>query len=270
MSVRKRVKRWLYGSVPGLAGSFPYFGTRVFFPKNAYIFTIVCEEGIYEKELLRHIQAVVTAGSWYFDVGANIGLMSVPVLQSCANVHVLSFEPSPNSRPYLLKTWDNCPWKSRWKVVEKAAGDRSKSVQMSLSPRDLGGFDSIRYTERVKRAGVVTIEMTTIDAEWRALGKPPVSCMKLDVEGAELMALSGAQELIAAARPFIIMEWFEQNFKHYGCKAEDLMTTAENLNYDLFSSAHLTPISSRQILKMQLGLTASFVLIPRTPVRSLD
>ena len=63
--------------MPGLAGSFPYFGTRVFFPKNAYIFTIVCEEGIYEKELLRHIQTVVKAGSWYFDVGANIGLMSV-------------------------------------------------------------------------------------------------------------------------------------------------------------------------------------------------
>ena len=149
---------------------------------------------------------------------------------------------------------------------KRLLGTAQKSVQMSLSPRDLGDFDSIRYTQRVKRSGVVTIEMTTIDAEWRALGRPPVSCMKLDVEGAELMALSGAQELIAAARPFIIMEWFEQNFKHYGCKAEDLITIADDLDYDLFSSAHLTPISSRQILKMQLGLTGSFVLVPRTHV----
>jgi FkbM family methyltransferase len=264
MSVRKRVKKLLYGSVPGLAGSFPYFGTRVFFPKKAYIFEIVCEEGIYEGELLRHIQGVVKAGSWYFDVGANVGLMSVPVLQSCANVNVLSFEPSPNSLPYLLKTWENCPWQGRWKVIEKAAGDRSELVQMSLSPRELSGFDGIKHTQRVKHAGVVTIEMTTIDAEWRALGRPLVSCIKLDVEGAELRALSGAQETIAAARPLIVMEWFEQNFKHYGCNAEDLITIAGNLDYDLFSSAHLTPISSRQILKMQLGLTASFVLVPRT------
>jgi FkbM family methyltransferase len=270
MSVRKRLKRWLYQSVPGLAGSFPYFGTHVFFARNAYIFTLVCEEGIYEQELLRHVQTVVKAGSWYFDVGANIGLMSVPVLQSCTNVHVLSFEPSPNSRPYLLKTWENCPWKSRWKVVEKAVGDHPGTVQMSLSPRELGGFDSIRYTQRVKHAGVATIEMTTIDAEWRALGRPPVSCMKLDVEGAELMALSGAQELISAARPFIFVEWFEQNFKHYGCKAEDLIAVADDLQYDLFSSAHLTPISSGQILKMHLSQTAYFVLIPRTPVHSLN
>jgi FkbM family methyltransferase len=270
MSVRKRVKRWLYGYVPGLAGSFPYFGTRVFFPNNAYIFTIVCEEGIYEKELLRHIQTVVKPSSWYFDVGANIGLMSVPVLQSCTNVHVLSFEPSPNSRPYLRKTWENCPWKSRWKVVEKAAGDRSESVQMSLSPRHLGGFDGIRYTQRVTSAGVVTIEMTTIDAEWHALGRPPVSCLKLDVEGAELMALSGARELIAAARPFIFVEWYEQNFKHYGCKADDLIVTANSLNYDLFSGAQLTPIPSPEILQMQLGMTASFVLAPRTPVHPLN
>src|SRR5262249_34958967 len=135
------------------------------------------------------------------------------------------------------------------------------------SPRDLGGYDSIRYTQRVKRSTVVTVEMTTIDAEWRALGKPPVSCIKLDVEGAELTALSGARELIAAGRPLIIMEWFEQNFKHYGCNAEDLITIADDLDYDLLS-AHLTPISSRNILKMHLGLTASFILVPRMHVPS--
>jgi FkbM family methyltransferase len=250
--------------MPWLAGSFPYCGTRVFFPKNAYIFTIVCEEGIYEKEVLRHIQTVVKPGSWYFDVGANIGLLSVPVLRSCTHVHVLSFEPSPNSRPYLLKTWENCPWKNRWKIIEKAAGDRPESSHMSLSPPHLGGYDGIKHTQRVKRSDIVTVEMTTIDTEWRALGRPPVSCMKLDVEGAELLALSGAREMIAVARPFIIMEWFEQNFKHYGYNAEDLIVTADELDYDLFSSAHLTPISSWQILKMQLGLTASFVLVPRT------
>src|SRR5262249_35971080 len=152
-------------------------------------------------------------------------------------------------RSYLLKTWDNSPWKSRWKIIEKAVGDRSGSVQMSLSPRNLGGFDGIKHTERVRSTGVATVEMTTIDTEWRYLGRPEVSCMKLDVEGAELLALSGGSEMIATSRPFIFIEWYEQNFRHFGCKAEDLLTTANNLKYDLFSSGCLAPISSRQILQ---------------------
>lgn len=134
---------------------------------------------------------------------------------------------------------------------------------MSLSPQNLGGFDGIRHTERVRSTGVTTVDMTTIDTEWRGLGRPVVSCMKLDVEGAELLALSGGSEMIATSRPFIFIEWYEQNFKHFGCKAEDLFTTANDLNYDLFSSGYLAPISSRQILQMQMGLTASFVLVPR-------
>src|SRR5262249_50099124 len=117
MSFRGIAKKWIYGHCPGLSGAFPYFGTRVFFPKNAFIFKIVCSEGIYEHELLRQIEGVLRPGSWYFDVGANVGLMSVPVLSMRNDVRVLSIEASPNSHPYLHKTWSESPWKDRWTTV---------------------------------------------------------------------------------------------------------------------------------------------------------
>jgi hypothetical protein len=59
----------------------------------------------------------------------------------------------------------------------------------------------------------------------------------------------------------------EQNFKHYGCKAEDLIAVADDLQYDLF---YLTPIASGQILKMHLSQTAYFVVIPKMLVHSLN
>ena len=89
----------------------------------------------------------------------------------------------------------------------------------------------------------------------------------MSLQVAEPMALLCAQELISAARPFIFLEWFEQNFKHYGCKAEDLIAVADDLQYDLF---YLTPIVSGQILKMHLSQTAYFVVIPRMLVHSLN
>src|SRR5262249_24120728 len=120
MQIRKIVKRLVYGHCPGFAGRGPGFGSRGFFPMKAQIFDILCEEGIYESEILRLVQKVVTPHSWYFDVGANVGLMSIPILQMDNNVHVLSFEPSRNSYPYLQKTWAECRWKERWKTVFKA------------------------------------------------------------------------------------------------------------------------------------------------------
>jgi FkbM family methyltransferase len=137
----------------------------VFFPKNSYIFLTACDEGIYENEVLRHIQTAVNAGSWYFDVGANIGLPSVPVLRSCTYVNVLSCGPSPNSRPYLFKTWENCRWKSWWKIIEKAVGDRSESSHMSLPPPQLRAYDCIKHTHRVKRSGVVDCGTLTTQLE---------------------------------------------------------------------------------------------------------
>src|SRR5207244_2025873 len=84
-------------------------------------------------DLLKLIRGLVTPGTWYFDVGANIGLMSVPVLQSVHDCHVLSLEPSPNSYPFLERTWLESPWKDRWVVKIKAAGAQSGQVEFCLS-----------------------------------------------------------------------------------------------------------------------------------------
>ena len=40
--LRQRLKYWLYGSCPGIAGSFNYFGTRVRFPKGSLGFRAAC------------------------------------------------------------------------------------------------------------------------------------------------------------------------------------------------------------------------------------
>lgn len=37
MTLRQHIKTWLYGSCPGFAGRFPYFGVTVHFPRNSVI-----------------------------------------------------------------------------------------------------------------------------------------------------------------------------------------------------------------------------------------
>lgn len=270
MSLRKSVKKWLYGKCPGFAGAFPYFGTRVHFPRNAFVFEIACDEGIYEQHLLDQILGAIEPGSWYFDVGSNVGLMSVPVLYTLKDVRVLSFEPSPNSFPHLKKTWEGSPWKDRWTLVSKAAGDRVGETEYSLSEATHAGYDGMKPTNRVKSVASRTVPVTTLDAEWKALGLPPVSCIKMDIEGAEMQAIAGGRELIAAMRPYIFLEWYEQNFKCFGNEAGDLLEAAERFDYDVVAEPNLSVIRSARVLAMQMRRTAAFVMVPRdTPGQQL-
>ena len=262
MSLRKTLKKLIYGKVPGFRGSFPYFGTRVFFPHNDSVFEIACDDGIYEQELLSQIQGAVKPGSWYFDVGANIGLMSIPVLCAMKDVRVLSFEPSPNSRRYLHRTWSESPWKDRWKIVLKAVGDKTGETEFFMSESNLGGFDGIKWTGRVRTVGTEIVPMTTLDEEWRSLGRPLVSCMKLDIEGAEMRALRGARELMQSVRPHIFLEWYHENFRCFDSEPQDLLKTAREFGYDVIAIPTISLVQSLPVLLMQMRRTASFALVP--------
>ena len=265
MWLRKTVKKFVYRYIPGVSGAFPYFGTRVFFPKDAFIFDLVCEEGIYEGELLRQIRGVVRPESWYFDVGANIGLMSVPILQMAENVRVVSFEPSSNSWPCLEKTWRHCPWKDRWKIVRKAVSDHVGEERLFRSAKRFGGYDGLRNTKRAPNTGTEKVPVTTLDEEWNRLGCPSVTCLKLDVEGAELEVLSGARDLIRSAAPHVFLEWYEENFRCFGREAQDLLRMADELEYDVISIPNLNVIRSSTFLSLHMRVSASFVLMPRVP-----
>jgi FkbM family methyltransferase len=264
MRARGRLKWLLHSYFPGFTGWFRYYGTRVYFPRRALIFDLACEQGLYEADLTRTIQALVRPGTWYFDLGANIGLMSVPVLATRPDCHVLSFEPSPNALPFLERTRQESPWSSRWQIRGKAAAREPGQVEFAVGPTAVGGYDGMRHTERMQLERRVAIEATTVDAEWRALGSPDVSVIKLDIEGAELHALEGAQQTIAACRPSILLEWYEANFKWYGHEATDLLKFARDSGYELVVLPTLSPVTSPNILAVQLSLTSAFMLVPES------
>jgi FkbM family methyltransferase len=263
MTIRKTLKKWIYRYTPGLAGRFPYFGTRVHFPPHALIWDILCEQGIYDDALRLQIRSTMQPGAWFFDVGSNIGLMSVHVLSEMKDSRVLSFEPSPNTRSYLQKTWDGSPWKDRWTVNTSAVADRVGETSFSISPQSYAGFDGIMHTGRQEKVATVVVPMTTLDEEWKALGRPRVCCIKMDIEGAEGLALSGAKELVKAERPHIFLEWYEPNFAPFGGKAEAILEYAAEFQYDVIAMPSLSVILSASLLRMQMQITGDFALVPR-------
>lgn len=265
MTLRRRLKQWLYGSCPGIAGAFPYFGTRIYFPQASIVFEAACAAGIYEADNLRVLQAFAAPGTTVFDVGANIGLMSVPVLAAKSDVRVVSFEAAPTTLQYLMRTREGSAFRDRWEIVAKAAGGAAGTVEFQVGTAGEGAYDGFRHTGRASLEKVITVEVTTLDLEWRRRGSPAVSAIKIDVEGAELDVLDGAAECIAACCPAIVAEWSQRNIAAYGRAVDDLLSSARRIGYRLWTIPQFAEIGDTVALQMHSSLTESYLLYPGSP-----
>lgn len=262
MRVRGLAKRLLFGATPFFRGRFRYYGQVVYFPLGSSTFECACEEGIYERDATNLILALAKPGTTYFDVGANIGLLSVPVLSVCPTVKVVSIEASPDTLPFLRKTQLRAQRSSNWVVISAAVAAKAGEAEFWSCGGAMGAFDGLRDTGRGGRKRVVRVAVRTLDDIWREQGCPPVSIVKMDIEGGEYQALQGATELISQACPTFIIEWNEKNFAAYGVKAEELLSLCEKMSYKLYACPNLISIGTRALLKMAMTQTETFILVP--------
>jgi FkbM family methyltransferase len=272
-SLRLKARKWLYSSCPGFAGAFPYYdGTKVYFPKNSIIFTMACKQEVYEQANVSLLQSLVKPDSFYFDIGANIGLMAIPILNYSCSCRVVSFEPSPSVLPFLKRTVENSPYRDRWKIIEKATGSQVGFAEFFTSNSGMEAYSSFRDTHRGDTPIKLEIPVTTLDTEWNALGQPAVSVIKIDVEGAELQVLEGAIQCIEREKPCILVEWNSTNFEAYRFAPDQLLKFADSIGYQVFSVLvnfsnyppfNILPVSDSTSLKLQMLSTESFLLAPK-------
>jgi FkbM family methyltransferase len=264
MTFKKSLKHWYYDKCPGVAGAFPYYGTKVHFRPGSMLFRVACEQGVYEAANLDLLAGLARPGAWHFDIGGNIGLMAAPILARVPECHVLSCEPSANVLPYLQRTAAESPFADRWTVIPKAVGARVGIVKFTLHSPSNSPYDGMRATDRVASDHrEVEVELTTIDAEWKRLGLPRVSAIKIDVEGAELDVLKGASECLKKEKPPILLEWNAKNLAAYKCPPETLLTFALELDWQVFALPNMVEVRTPRELSWHMIRTESFFLALR-------
>lgn len=258
------LKQWFYGSCPGVAGTFPYFGVRTHFPRNSLIFRLACNQGIYEADNMRLLLSGLRPGTTIFDIGANIGLMSIPLLAREPSITVVSVEPSPANHASLKRTADGSRFRDRWEVVKMAVSDHEGEAELHCAPDAFGAFDSLANTERTEITRTVRVPLTTLDRLWEQRGHPDVSVIKLDVEGAELSALHGSRKCLRATRPLLLVEWTESNLRGFDVPIKALLGFAHEIDYDVFAMPALTRVNTAMHLRSLMQFGESFVLLPRS------
>jgi FkbM family methyltransferase len=163
--------------------------------------------GTYEFELQRAIGDWVQPGWVVYDVGANIGYISLLLAKAVGNEgRVFSFEALPlnverlgaNLRLNALESWVN--------VIHGAVGATSTPVRFLIGPSGAMG-------KAAGSAGRTEGHRETIEVPGYALDdfvfqqdNPPPQVVKMDIEGGEVLALPGMQRILAEYRPLVFVE----------------------------------------------------------------
>jgi FkbM family methyltransferase len=243
-------------------------GGPLYFPKNSMVALGLLESGHWEPDVTALLAIAVKPASVAFDIGANIGVSALAMLNKQADVRVVSIEPSPTVLPHLQRTRDESRFRERWEIVPKAATEHAghEIVFTVLAGDGADVFEGIRNTGRSSAAtNEIKVPTTSVDAEWQARGKPMVSVIKIDVEGAELGVLAGAAECLATCRPIVLTEWCPKNFVVYGSRAEDMLRMSASAGYDAFLVPALYPLAADpRVLPFQLATHENLLLLPRS------
>ncbi len=94
------------------------------------------------------------------------------------------------------------------------------------------------------------------------MGRPDVSIVKIDVEGAEGLVLDGGPALFEAQRPAVLIEWHEPYLRRFETPMEQLVSFARLHDYRIYSVPVGVPVDDARTLGVQMIDCQNFLLLP--------
>lgn len=162
--------------------------------------------GTYESRLLDQLADWIEPGMVVFDVGANIGYLTVGfgrLVGAGGEVH--AFEPLPTNLDRLRDSIESNRLAERTQVVPSAVGAVVGQAEFLIHPS--GGMGKLQgsHGRQTNYSGSIQAEVITLDDYVQSNGSRP-DWVKVDVEGGEEAVLRGARRLLDEIRPGWLME----------------------------------------------------------------
>ncbi len=152
--------------------------------------------GSYEPHMQKVIAQVVKPGGVFYDVGANVGFYSLLASALVGPGKVIAFEPLPANVAFLYRHLRLNAIKNV-EVFELAICD-----QVGSSPFEQEGTGAMG---RLQAEGSLRVATATLDSLLQEQKIAPPNYIKMDIEGAELKALTGAQGCFRRHKPVLFL-----------------------------------------------------------------
>lgn len=161
-----------------------------------------------------------------FDVGANVGLVALHAAKICRTV---AFEPDPSFKHRLEVNAALNPDRP-FDIEAFAISDSNASVAL-YTDGDAGNSPSLVHQRGENNS--VSVSGRTLDTLLTEGRLPHPTVIKLDIEGAEILALRGAEDLLAGPRRprALFIEVHDTFLPGFGSSADEVYALLKGFGY---------------------------------------
>ena len=227
--------------------------------RDAAIAPWIVLDGLWETHVTDWLQKTLRSGQMFVDVGANVGYFTLLGGQLVGpRGRVVAVEAHPGLAELLRRnvvlnglygyvtTWHRAAWSSATSLQLHQRLNFSGASSVGAIGQE--ALDRLGDTEEM-------IEVQAVPLDDLLEGLPPVDVLKMDIEGAELQALTGLSRTLDASRDISVMfEWAPELIEAVGDKAEALVDLLEGhgFGFRLLEDDH-SPIERAKLLDLPYG-----------------
>jgi FkbM family methyltransferase len=216
--LRRWVEAWLERHAPVVI---PLDGSRIVLDGPGTLSRSLFLMGGRELEDEAAFRRLVRPGMTVFDVGANLGIYTLLAARRAGpGGQVHAWEPVPDLFDLLAQSVRL----SRFRNVSlnrAAVSDRGGSMPMFLAEGTKSDIHALAPS--AERSRQIEVPVMALDEYAAERGIERVDLLKLDIEGAELLALRGAEGLLRSARPPLLqVELADNTAADFGIACADV------------------------------------------------
>lgn len=235
LAVHVRHSLWRAGKARGGAGPIAvpwHAGTRLNLYLDNDLSLTLFAGGAFEPNEFALLDRVLQPGMVFLDGGANEGAYTVfAAARVGPKGRVIAVEPSSRElerlkRNIALNRLRNVD------IVEVALAERAGSARLRLAEATHAGQNTLgEFAYAISAGGDEQVATMTLDELVEERGLDRLDILKLDIEGAELRALSSGWHVLRNMKPLILTEVSDASLGHQGGSAAALLQLLEDAGY---------------------------------------
>lgn len=186
--------------------------------------------GLYDYHEMNFLLRYLREKDLFLDIGANIGIYTLLAASKIKSGCIYSFEALPTNYRRLEENI-NLNNLTQVKPYSIAIADSVGSVTISNNTKsDSTAFITTNTTYTTES---LQISSSTLDTELQNENLSHLTLAKMDIEGAEILALKGATSLLQQQRPHVWILELLNGVNHGYCK-QDIVKLLQDYGYSLY------------------------------------
>lgn len=165
----------------------------------------------------------------FLDIGANVGIYTLLAASQIKYGSIYSFEAVPKNYQ-RLETNLALNKLNQVKSFAIAVSDFFGSLTLNLAEGD-----SMAFITQEETHNTIRVQTNTLDNLLQNQPLNQLTLGKLDIEGAEILALKGATSLLKQQYPYVWILEINNSVNKFGYQKQDIVNLLQDYGYGLYS-----------------------------------